>query len=70
MTHLMAFHHMKCGCQLDEDPDFMHVCNMHFYADALLSACIEDDHKKMADAVSKSCGLQSESDSKHAKRAK
>ena len=38
-THILAYHMMTCGCALDDDPDFMQVCDMHLNAKKLLEAC-------------------------------
>jgi hypothetical protein len=57
--HTMAYRLMRCGCQPDDEAGFMLVCNMHFHASDLLSACIEsskplDERIKLA--VMRSCG--------------
>ena len=38
-TATMAFHLMQCGCEADEDPNFMQVCPMHLNATKLLEGC-------------------------------
>ena len=37
-THLLAWHQVTCGCRLDADPAFFHVCEKHFQVDKLLNA--------------------------------
>lgn len=66
--HTMSYRLMKCGCQPDDDAGFMLICNMHFYADALVSACLESSKPlddRIKEALARSCGqLEAKPDAK------
>lgn len=56
MSHLMSWHLMKCGCYPDKDPDFIHVCDRHFYNDRLIDACLESE-KQLDERITKALAM-------------
>lgn len=66
--HTIAFRHMTCGCQPDDEAGFMLVCNMHLYAAELLSACLDSSQlldARIIEAMAKSCGPTHDSTASH-----